>query len=375
MKLYRCLAVMKRVFRDLINDKRTPVLMFVAPLLAMFVFGLAFSGEVRNVSVLIVNRDEGFVTNTIRVSLSEEIISHLDAETLVITVVDDKNEALQEIENGEAVAAIVFPEHLTTDFIQGTSPILEGAAIEVIIDKSNVNVASTVIKAVNSAVFDTVKEMGKGTPITVKEDPVYGENATFMDYFVPGILSFTTYLLTVLLTLIAFVGERISGTLDRLLATPLKESEIVAGYAAAFGILGTMQSAFLLTVGILVFGITIVGNVALAFVVIALLAIVSQSLGILLSSLAKREVQAIQFLPLVVLPAFLLSGIFWPVEAIPSWLRPASYFVPPTYGVDACRAVLLRGWGLDKIWGDLAALILFASFFLIMATWSLKRRG
>ena len=120
---------------------------------------------------------------------------------------------------------------------------------------------------------------------------MYGANAQFIDFFVPGIMAFVVYLLTTLLTLLAFVGERTSGTLGRLLSTPLQESEIVSGYAIAFGIIGTIQAAFLLTVAILVFKIMIVGNVLLAFLVIALLAIVSQALGILLSSLAKREVK------------------------------------------------------------------------------------
>jgi ABC-2 type transport system permease protein len=119
----------------------------------------------------------------------------------------------------------------------------------------------------------------------------------------------------------------------------------------------------------------IVGNVVLAFLIVALLAVVSQSLGILLSSLAKREAQAIQFIPFVILPVFLLSGVFWPVEAIPIWLRPISYLVPPTYAVDACRGVMLKGWGFAQIWSDFLALILFAVFFLLLATWSLKRKS
>lgn len=188
-------------------------------------------------------------------------------------------------------------------------------------------------------------------------------------------MAFVVYLLTTLLTLISFVGERTSGTLDRLLSTPLREYEIVMGYAITFSLLGTMQAALLLTIGILVFNITIVGNVVLAFAVVALLAIACQALGILLSSLADREAQAVQFLPFIILPAFLLSGIFWPLEAIPTWLRPASYLVPPTYAIDACRSVILRGWGLEMIWTDVAALVVFAAVFLTMAVLSLERRG
>jgi ABC-2 type transport system permease protein len=369
MKMYRCLAVTKRIFRDLKNDRRTPALMFVAPLFAMSVFGLAFSGEVKNVSVIVVNNDDGFIVEGTRISLSEEIISNFDEKILDISVMDTADKARKKVENGEVLAALIFPEHFTQDVM--TAPLGE---IHVFIDKSNVNVANPVLKSVSNTVFGTLEKMGRKAPVTIDEESIYGENADFMDFFFPGILSFVAYLLTILLTLISFVGERVSGTLERLLATPLKESEIVTGYALAFGLLGTLQSAFLLSVGVVVFEITIMGNVMVAFSVIALLAVVSQSLGILLSGLAKRESQAIQFFPFVVLPAFLLSGIFWPIEAIPSWLRPASYLVPPTYAVDACRDVMVRGWGLDKIWGDIAALVGFAAIFLTIAVLSLKRR-
>jgi ABC-2 type transport system permease protein len=153
----------------------------------------------------------------------------------------------------------------------------------------------------------------------------------------------------------------------------LRESEIVVGYAIAFSIIGMLQTIVLLVIGVTVFNIMIVGNIFLAFLVIALLAVVSLSLGILLSSLAKREAQAIQFFSLIVLPTFLLAGIFWPVEAIPSWLRPLSYAIPPSYAVDATRSVMLRGWGIGGIWVDLVALFGFAVAFLSLAVWSLQR--
>ena len=227
-------------------------------------------------------------------------------------------------------------------------------------DESIPNIKNAIQGTVASAITTTIQNQGIKSPVTINTDAIYGENAQFIDFFVPGIM--------------AFVVERTSGTLDRLLSTSLRESEIVSGYAIAFGVIGTIQAAFLLTVALLVFKIIVVGNVLLAFLVIALLAVVSQALGILLSSLAKREAQAVQFIPFIILPVFLLSGIFWPIQAIPTWLRPFSYLVPPTYAVDAVRSVMLKGWGLDKIWPDVLALIIFAVIFLLVAVWSLKRR-
>ncbi len=379
MRFMRPLRVARRLFRELRNDRRTLALIVIAPLFAMVVFGLAFSGEVKDVGVIVVNLDEGAPAGSGEISLSEMIISNLDDEVLDIEHSDSESAAVSKVADGKAYAVIVFPEGFTRDALAGTEAAAASgeAVIRVMEDKSNVNVANAVTKAVNEALLETMDQVGGRPPVSVDtSEAIYGKDAKFIDFFVPGIMAFVVYLLTTLLTLITFVSERTSGTLDRIIATPLTEGEIVAGYAVAFSVVGIIQSVILLAVGILVFHVIIVGNVLLAFAVIALLAVVSQALGILLSSLARREAQAVQILPFVVLPAFLLSGIFWPIEAIPAWLRPLSYLIPPTYAVDACRSVMIKGWGLSNIWVDVVALLAFAVVFLVLAVWSLKlRRG
>ncbi|MBN2028118.1 MAG: ABC transporter permease [Actinobacteria bacterium] len=376
MRKARFLTVTKRVFRDLKNDKRSLALIVIAPIFVMFVFGLAFSGEVKNVKVVVVNQDQGASAGSSTVSLSEKIISNLDQEVLKIEYVDDRDTAIAMVENGDAYAAIIFPTDFTASALSGIQDQGSGssASIELELDKSNINVANAITKAINDALLATIDQAGMQTPVKVDVVAVFGQDAKFMDFFVPGIMAFAVYMITTLLTLVTFVGERTSGTLQRMLATTLNERDIVMGYATAFSLIGIGQAVLLLLVGILVFDITVVGNVLLAFFVIALLAIVSQALGILLSSTAKREAQAIQVLPFVVLPAFLLAGIFWPIEAIPTWLRPLSYIVPPTYAVDASRAVMLKGFGIGKIWIDIVALLAMAAFFLTLAVLSLKTR-
>lgn len=380
MNLSRTLAVTKRVFRDIKNDKRTIALILIAPIFAMFVFGLAFSGNVEDVNTIIVNHDSGLVLPSGQnISISNDIISNLNTSVMNITYMTDDATAAKEVQDGKSYAVIIFPENFTQEIIQsqtGTSSGNSNSSTEITIkdDESIVNIKTAITGTVADAVTTTMENNGINPPVKLSTDPIYGQNAQFIDFVVPGVMGFIVYLLTTLLTLLAFVGERTSGTLERLLSSPIKESEMVGGYAIAFGIIGTVQAAFLLLVAIAVFRITVIGDVFLAFLVVALLAVVSQALGILLSNLAKTEGQAVQFVPFIILPVFLLSGVFWPIQAIPIWLRPLSYLVPPTYAVDACRAVLLKGWGLNQIWPDILALILFAVLFLILATLSLKRR-
>ncbi len=369
LKYFKPFAVTRRIFSDMRNDKRTLALIFIAPVFAMFIFGWAFSGDVKDVKIIVVDHDQGM--------LSQAVIDNLNHDTLSLEYMDSEDVAVEKVEHGDAYGVIVFPEGFTANALaKAQNPAAAGDTTIVLrLDKSSINVANAVSRTFTSALLATMDQMGREQPVSVDADnAIYGQNARFMDFFVPGIMAFVVFILSTMLTLLAFVGEKTGGTLDRLLSTPLSEGGVVLGYAGAFSVTGTLQATLLLVIGILVFNITVVGNVLLAFISVALLAVVSQALGILLSSLAKREAQAIQFFPFLILPAFLLAGVFWPVEAIPGWLRPFCYLVPPYYAVDANRAVMLKGWGLGQIWPDYLALAAFAAVFLGLAVLMLKRR-
>ncbi len=376
MKFYRIMAVSRRVFRDVANDKRSLAMLFLAPIFAMCVFGVAFSGDVEGVNVIIVNQDQGFTLPQGETTyFSTDIISNLNTTTLNIENMSNVDEARQKVENGQSSAVIIFPQDFSKNTALKSQNQSYPNSAEIIIegDDSVTNIKNSIQKTVNQALSDTLTDKGFTPAIKVTSNPIYGEDADFIDFFVPGILAFVVYLLTTILTLINFVGERSNGTLERVLASPVTEGEVVTGYAITFGTFGIIQVSLLLAIAILVFNILVVGNVLYAFIAVAILAVTCQALGILLSSLAKRPEQAIQFFPFVILPAFLLSGVFWPIQAIPYWLRPFSYLIPPTYAVEACRAVMLKGWGPDKIWPDYLALIIFALLFMGLAVWTLKR--
>jgi ABC-2 type transport system permease protein len=302
------------------------------------------------------------------------IIGNLDTQVLDVREGRDPAAAEEDVRESREYAAMIFPPDFSSKVLSAVSAGGTGAAFTLYLDQTNVNVATSITQTVNRALVETMDEVGRTPPVSVEVVSAFGKTLKFIDFFVPGIMAFAVYMITTLLTLVSFVGERTGGTLSRMLATSLTERDIVLGYATTFSIIGIFQALLLLVIGILVFKITVLGNVLLAFLVVALLAVVSQALGILLSSTARREAQAIQILPFVILPAFLLAGIFWPVEAIPSWLRPLCYIVPPFYTVDASRKVMLKGYGIGQIWPDIVILLGMAAVFLFLAILSLKTR-
>ncbi len=374
MNTKRVLAVTLRVFRGFKHDKRSIGLMIIAPLVAMSVFGIAFGGEVSNIPVVVVNQDEGGpspIPGAEDVFLSELILDNIDEEVLVIEYMDDEDKALDKVKAGEVWAVIHFPANYTDALVNESS-----STINVRADMSNTQIYTAILLELRNALEAVMEDVGHKPPVNIDtSDPVYGEGAEFSDFLIPGVIAFAIFLLTTLLTLLTFTTERVNKTLDRLLVTPVTEAEIVVGYAITFGLIGTGQSIILISWGIIGFDIMIVGNVAIAILIAALLAIASMAFGILLSAAARTETQAIQMIPMIVLPVFLLSGIFWPMEAIPAWLRPASYALPPTYAVEALRSIMIRGWGLADIWPHVLALLVFIGLFLVLATLSLRRKG
>ncbi len=375
MNLQRVLAITLRVFRGFKHDKRSIGLMVIAPLVAMSVFGIAFGGEVTNIDVIIVNDDAGTLVgppgNQEELHMADMFIKNLDEEVLNIVFMTSMDRAVKKVRAGEVWAAIHFPANFSSAVVTG-----ETTTVTVRADKSNTQIYTTVLVEMGSAMDAVMDELGVRPPVEFDDsNAVYGQGAEFTDFLIPGVIAFAIFLLTTLLTLLSFTTERVNKTLDRILVTPVTEGEIVAGYAVAFGLIGTGQSILLISWGIVGFDIFVEGNLGLAILVVALLAIASMAFGILLSAAARTEAQATQMIPLIVLPVFLLSGIFWPIEAVPAWLQPAAYALPPTHAVDALRSIMIRGWGLADIWPQVLTLVVFIVVFLLIAALSLRRKG
>ncbi|MFA5860273.1 MAG: ABC-2 transporter permease [Candidatus Thermoplasmatota archaeon] len=385
MKLARSLAISRKQFLTLRHDPRSLGLILVAPIFAMLVFGFAFGAEVSHVPVVIVNHDTG--------AEAAAFIAKLDRTALDVHTTNFDSEARSRVLDTRAVAAITFPANFTEGVTPragtpptpgaggtpvgaapGTAPQPPpGTTITVFMDGTNTAEAQVVARALAIGAKAYAESKGGTSPIAIDTQAAYAKDARFIDFFVPGVMGFAALMFTTLLTLLAFVGERTNGTLDRLRVTPATEAEIVLGYVITFGLVGAVQGLVLLSAAILIFHVLVVGSILVAGLVIVLLAIDAQAIGILLSAAAQREGQAVQMIPLIILPTFLLSGLFIPVSNLPNWLQPFAYLLPPTWAIDAMRDVMLRGWGLEGIWLNVLVLLGFAVGFTGLAIVSLKR--
>jgi ABC-2 type transport system permease protein len=175
---------------------------------------------------------------------------------------------------------------------------------------------------------------------------------------------------------VSFLRERSQGTLERLMASPLRRPEIVIGYMIAFTIVALVQALEVLVFSLAVLHVHNAGNVLLIFGIETLLVLAAVNLGIFLSTFARTEFQAVQFIPIVIVPQLLLSGIIVPVAAEPGWLQVVSNVLPLTYAVDGLRDVMLKGASLawTSVQVDAAVVAAFCLLALAGATATLRRQ-
>src|SRR4029077_5436960 len=181
--------------------------------------------------------------------------------------------------------------------------------------------------------------------------------------------------LVFVITIVSFLNERSQGTLERLMASPLRRGEIVLGYMVGFTFLARIQSLQVLIFCLAVLQVHNQGNVFLIFGIEALMAIVAVNLGIFLSMFARTEFQAVQFIPLVIVPQFLLSGILFPVSSEPKALQVLSDVLPLTYAVNGMRDIMVKG--ADLTWPsldlDVVVLAAFGVALIVAGTATLRR--
>ena len=184
-----------------------------------------------------------------------------------------------------------------------------------------------------------------------------------------GVLSF---FFVFIISGISFVRERETGTLERLMATPIRRISVVGGYTAGFGILSAVQSVLMVLYSRYVLGMEFEGSVWLAILIMVLLAFTAVSIGAFVSIFANNEFQVMQFIPLVVVPQMFFSGLIT-IDTLPYGLGNLSYFMPIYYGCAGLEKVLIKGFGIEEVWKDICMLLVFISVFFVLNVLALKK--
>jgi len=177
-----------------------------------------------------------------------------------------------------------------------------------------------------------------------------------------------------LVTSIAMLRERTSGTLERLLTTPLARLDLLLGYGAAFGLMAALQAVVTVTIATTVYDLDVAGSVYLVVLIAVVDAVLGVALGLLASAFARTEFQAVQFMPVIVLPQFFLCGLLVPVDQMAGWLQVISSVLPLTYAVEALQEVGRSAEATGTMWLDIGIVAGAALLALALAAATLRRR-
>lgn len=350
----RVKAIIIRIIKQTIHDKRTLALMMVAPMIVMTLVYFLF------------NSNEENLLNVGVYNTSSEFNESLKDADLNIKEYSNKNNIKNKITNQNLDAFIAKNNNELEITYENSSPI-NTKEIEA-------KVKSTILKDEILKISSKVnKNIGESNKISIDSSYVYSnEDLTYFDTLSPILIGFFVFFFVFLVSGISLLKERTTGTLDRLLSTPIKRSEIVLGYLIGYGIFAVIQTILIVLFSIYVLNITIEGNISLVVIVNILIALVALSLGLLLSTFANSEFQIMQFIPIIIVPQIFFTGLI-PIESMSIWLQNIARIMPLYYGASALSGIFVKGFNFYNIYSDCIILIIFIIVLYTFNIFGLKR--
>lgn len=355
----RILAIAKKVMKELLRDKRTLAMMFVAPVFIMWLMNLMFSASTAvNIKLATQDLPTSLVTkmdNLDHVSVQ----TYNDIYQAKKDLADEKVDAVISYKNGEYQV-----DYANTDASK-TSMTRQVLRTSIAGEGSN-HLMARVKQALPQLNLEAKAP-------EIKESYQYGdENTSFFTSMIPVLIGFVVFFFVFLISGMALLKERTSGTLERLLATPVKRSEIVYSYMLSYGLIAILQTAVVVLAAIWLLDVEVVGNLFNVIIVNVVLALVALAFGILLSTLAKSEFQMMQFIPLVIMPQLFFSGII-PLSSMGDWAQTVGKFLPLTYSGDAMSQIILYGRGIGDVLPNIGVLLIFLVILTILNIVGLRR--
>jgi drug efflux transport system permease protein len=336
------------------RDRLTLGMMLGIPAIQLALFGYAIQTEVRHLPTVVL--DESRTPDSRRLVEVFRNSGNFD----IVELVRSRAALQNRIERGQANAGLIIPPDYLRQLKRD-----RGAEVQVVVDAADPLASSAALSAAAQAVVaysqDLARAEGGGTPaLEVRLRPWYNPGLRSAVYIVPGIIGVLLSLTLVLITSMAIVRERERGTLEQLIVTPIDKTSLMLGKILPFLLIGYVQITVILVLGRLLFRVPILGSLPLLYLLSFPFLVASLALGLLMSTLVRSQVQAMQLSFMFLLPNILLSGFMFPRQAMPEVAQWIGATLPLTYFLTILRGVLLKGIGLEHLWPPALALAGFA---------------
>ncbi|AUW63572.1 MULTISPECIES: ABC transporter permease [Staphylococcus] len=356
----KLLAMIQRVIIELLKDKRTLALMFLAPLLVLTLMYFIFNSD-----------EDTTLTIGVDHSVSTQITEGIKSDDVKFKDFPSNQHIKSKIEHHH-LDAFIYQNNQTIHVTYTNEDPSKSASIKQLLHQSIQKDKMNDIKKVMVSLPQSAKNKD-AKDIQLENTYLYGdEHSNYFDKMFPILMSFFVFLFVFLISGIALLRERTTGTLERVLATPIKRSDIVFGYLIGYGVFAIIQTLIIVFFSIYLLNINLAGSLTYVILINILLAIAALVMGIFISTFANSEFQMVQFIPIVAIPQVFFSGIF-PLENMSPWLSNIGYLFPLRYAGHALTNIMIKGQGWSNIWFDVLILFVFIIIFTTMNMIGLKR--
>ncbi len=371
----RLRSLIRKEFIQILRDPRTLILVLVVPVMQLFLLGYAATNEVRNVPLAVFDMDRSPEARRL-------LEAYQAADYFQIAYdVDSEAELRELIDRGEARAGLIIPPDYSARLHdQGTT------RISFVLDGSDPTAASTALSAAQligqahaTEVLETnLARLGRGAvvepPVEVTTQVWYNPDLVNAYFMVPGVIGMILFAITSILTATAVVKERERGTIEQLIVTPIRPWELMVGKILPYVILALLDTFEVLFIGAWWFDVPIRGDLSLIFLLSSLFLLSGLGIGLLASTIANTQQEAMLTVWMTLLPGIFLSGFFFPLEAMPRVLQWVSYLIPLRYYLTIIRSLLLKGVGLPYLLEETIALAIFGVLIMTAAARRFRKR-
>jgi ABC-2 type transport system permease protein len=373
MNLRRAKAVARKEILHIVRDVRSLIMALALPVVMLVLFGYALTLDVDRIPMAVFDSSNS--------PESRELISHFEGSRYfdIRYKVDNYNEVETALEKSKVLGGLIIPPDYSKKLKGGSK-----AEVQLLLDGSDSNTASialgyseTIVQIYNLRLLEISGSVPPSERVRVENQVRvwYNPQLKSKNFIVPGLVAVILMIIAALLTSLTLAREHETGTMEQLLSTPVRASELVLGKMSAYFLLGVLDTVIAVVLGVIVFEVPIKGSLLLLALSCGIFLIGALSWGILLSATAKSQTLAYQLGMITsFLPAFLLSGFVFAIDNMPKAIQIITYIIPARYLITILRGIFLKGVGLEIIGVELLFLAAFAVFVFLFATKKLKRR-
>ena len=362
----RLWAVMLKELRQMRRDRITLAMIVAIPVMQLLLFGYAINTNLRDLPAGIADQAG--------TAASRVLVMDIVATTVVrpVAFVDSPQQLMEAIRRGEYGIGIVVPADFERRRAEGREQ------VQVLVDASDNAMQSAAVQLAQVPVEDASREASPATR-ALAAGPVgvvafFNPERRSAVNIVPGLVGVILTMTMVLFTGVSIVRERERGNMELLIATPVGSAELMAGKVLPYIAIGLVQTGLVLLLGAWLFQVPIRGSLVHVYLAATLLIVANLALGLLISTLARSQFQAMQVTFFVFLPSILLSGFMFPFAGMPMAVQWFAELLPLTHFLRLIRAVMLRGASLWELWPDVLALLAFTTVMMAAAILRFRKR-